>query len=121
MMRDERQELKPTEKSHIVLTHVEHKPLIIESSNILSEYWRRFGKALDEAEKVVLFGYSGCDTHLNDTLHLHCQGKLIHIIEWHGNRDSASRQQYWKSKLKDCSVRLRQLDNILEFTEWKLC
>lgn len=119
LMRANRQGLEPTEKSHIVLTHVEHKPLIIGSSNILSEYWRRFGKALDEAEKVVLFGYSGCDTHMNDTLRLRCKGKPLHIIEWCGNRDEASRRQYWESKLKDCSTTLHQSDNILEFTDWK--
>lgn len=119
LMREDRQALKPTENSHIVLTHVKHKPLIIESSNILSEYWRHFDEALDESDRVVLFGYSGCDTHLNDRLHLRCQGKTIHVVEWRGKRESAKRRQYWKSKLKDCDIKLQQLNNILQFINWK--
>jgi hypothetical protein len=119
LMRKDRRTLEPTENSHIVLTHVKHKPLIIASSNILSEYWRYFDEALDESDRVVLFGYSGCDTHLNDRLHLRCQGKTIHVVEWRGNGESTERRRYWKSKLKDCDIKLQELDNILQFTNWK--
>ena len=58
LMRDQRGFVEPDERSHIVLTHVEHKPLVIASSPILSEYWSRLPKALKEADKVIIFGYS---------------------------------------------------------------
>lgn len=119
LMRDDRQKLEPTEKSHIVLTHVEHKPLIIESSSILSEYWKRFDEALGEADKIVLFGYSGCDTHLNEAIRARCQARPVHVIEWKGGRERSSRQKYWDEKLKDCQVTICQVSNVLEFDAWK--
>lgn len=119
LMRGDRQVLKPTEESHIVLTHVEHKPLIIESSNILSEYWKHFDKALDEAEKIVLFGYSGCDTHLNETIRSRCQRKPVFVIEWEGSKDGLISQKYWNKQLRDCHITIKQLRNILEFYAWK--
>lgn len=119
---EKRKDRNLTEKSHIVLTHVNHKRFIIESSEILSAYWNKFNEALDEAETVILFGYSGCDTHLNEKIRLRCQKNPVHIIEWHGGKDLSSRQKHWNQNLKGCNVSVKQLDNILDFYDWhSLC
>lgn len=111
--------LEPTERSHIVLTHVEHKPLIIESSNILREYWKYFGTALDESQKIVLFGYSGSDTHLNEALQRRCRGKRICVVERKCNRALSDRIGYWRTKLEGCdNPTVHQRDSILTFTDW---
>jgi len=118
LMRDERSFVTPDESSHIVLTHVEHKPLVIASSTILTEYWSRLSKALTEASKVVLFGYSGCDQHLNEVATQHCKQKEIHILEWMGAGQRDARVQFWREKLPECPVILHQLENILAFEDW---
>lgn len=119
LMGDDRRQLKPTDKSHIVLSHVKHKPLIIESSGILSEYWSTFEAALCESHKVILFGYSGCDIHLNETLCSRCRQKPIHVIEWRAGMNGTVRQQYWHDQLKNCPVVLHQMDSILDFDAWR--
>lgn len=118
LMRGERAFVIPNETSHIVLTHVEHKPLVIGSSPILKEYWSRLPKALNEAIRVILFGYSGCDIHLNDTLISNCINKDIHIVEWSGSAELQERLDVWKKRLEHCSNKLHPLKNPLEFNDW---
>jgi hypothetical protein len=118
VMREGRSFLGPTDECHIVLTHVRHKPSIISSSPILSEYWRRLGKALDESDRVVLFGYAGDDEHLNEQIKISAAGKNIHVIEWNGSGDVASRASYWQSKFKGFSTFLHPLPDILDFRDW---
>lgn len=118
LMRDERAFVIPDESSHIVLTHVEHKPLVIASSEILTEYWSRLSKALTEAEKVVLFGYSGCDVHLNKVVAQSCSAKEIHVLEWSGAGQLDVRAGFWCRELHGCSIILHQLENLLAFEDW---
>jgi hypothetical protein len=118
LMRDERAFVIPNESSHIVLTHVEHKPLVIASSQILTEYWSRLSKALTEAEKVVLFGYSGCDVHLNEVVAQSCIAKEIHIFEWSGAGQRDARDRFWHEKLHQCPITLHQFENLLAFEDW---
>lgn len=118
LMRGERQDILPNQESHIVLTHVIHKPLIIASSDILTEYWRRFKIGLEESEKIVVFGYSGEDTHLNEALTTTCQNTPIHIIEWSGPALQEDRQRFWKAKLAGCNPKLHRLEHVLDFTAW---
>ena len=110
--------LSPDDDSHIVLSHVEHKPLIIESSHILSAYWRRLEKAFDEADQIILFGYSGLDTHLNKRIRLRNEKKLL-IIEWEGSGERDERISFWKEAVNANQLELIQLENILEFTNWQ--
>ncbi len=118
LMGDDRAVFTPDEKSHIVLTHVIHKPLVIESSSILSEYWKRLIKAMQEVECIVLFGYSGADNHLNDLLAQKCAQKQLHVIEWEGAGDVDIRNQFWRDKLKKQDINLIQLSNVLSFKDW---
>lgn len=120
VMRAERFILDPEEKSHIVLTHVEHKPLIIGSSHILSAYWRRLEKAFEESNRIILFGYSGKDKHLNNQIKLWKEEKELLIVEWSGNGDEAIQVEEWKSRTGFDRLELIQLENILEFSEWPI-
>jgi hypothetical protein len=110
--------LNPEDKSHIVLTHVEHKPLIIASSHILSSYWRRLEKAFEESDRIILFGYSGLDKHLNERIKLRKEEKELLIIEWSGSGNTDERRLFWEKEIGFYKFELVQLDNILEFTEW---
>ncbi len=110
--------LDPEDESHIVLTHVEHKPLIIGSSHILSSYWRRLEKAFEESDQIILFGYSGLDEHLNERIKLRKEEKELLIVEWSGAGNEDDRRRCWKERLGFSRFELVQLDNILEFTAW---
>ena len=103
--------------SHIVLTHVAHKPIVIGSSPILSSYWRRLEKAFEESNRIVLFGYSGLDTHLNERIKLR-NDKEILIVEWSGEGDKVNRETYWKDKIGFSKSKLLQIKNILTFVDW---
>jgi len=110
--------LDPEDESHIVLTHVEHKPLIIGSSHILSSYWRRLEKAFEESDQIILFGYSGFDEHLNERIRLRKEEKELLIVEWNGAGEKDDRRRYWERKIGFSRFELVQLENILEFTAW---
>lgn len=118
LMGDDRAIFIPDEQSHIVLTHVSHKPLVIESSSILSEYWRRLATALQEVECIVLMGYSGADWHLNNLIAQKCAQKPVHVIEWEGAGEVDVRTRFWRKQLKKQDVNLIQLANILQFKDW---
>lgn len=110
--------LEATDECHIVLTHVRHKPSIISSSPILSEYWERLSIALDEAGCVILFGYAGDDVHLNDRIKISAAGKNIHVIEWQGADNQPNRETYWQSRFPAFKIILHRQGNILDFRDW---
>ena len=102
---------------HIVLTHVKHKPSVIANSPVLSVYWEYLGFSLSEAEEVIIVGYSGEDTHLNNLLKPYSKSKTIKVIEWSGSGDQKSREQFWNQQIGKCDS-LTHLDNILTFASW---
>lgn len=118
MMREARNFFEPDEDAHIVLTHVAHKPILIEQSLILSTYWLRLHEAISESTKIVLFGYSGEDIHLNQSISDRAQGRTVVVVEWSGAGNQVEREAYWKKALKLQQVQLHRLDNILGFRAW---
>lgn len=103
---------------HIVLTHVEHKPSVIAASRVLSTYWDYLRFALSEVQEVILFGYSGLDTHLNMLLRPYLGALSLRVVEWSGAGDEATRENYWKDKLALENVKkmkIIRLDNITDF------
>ena len=99
---------------HIVLTHVKHKPEVIAASNVLSTYWDYLRFSLSEVEEVILFGYSGLDTHLNKLIKPYLKKKNLKIIEWAG---SGNDSDFWEQKLGKVP-NLIQLDDITTFKDW---
>lgn len=111
--------LGPAQNNHIVLTHVQHKPYYIESSPILSTYWRYLDTALTEATHIFLIGYSGDDFHLNYLLRGRPEKKVL-IVEWAGAGELQARFQHWSSRLGHTNYVLYQEQNILNFDDWFL-
>ena len=110
---------------HIVLTHVSHKPSVIAASYVLSTYWEYLQLALSEAEEIILFGYSGDDSHLNYLLRRYLSTTPIHIIEWDRSRgqDQAESDGYWSDKLvqphqTSRGITVTRLSNITTFVSW---
>jgi len=105
---------------HIVLTHVEHKPSVIDASYLLKTYWKYFGSAIRESERILVFGYSGLDAHLNQFIKARANDKEICVIEWSGSGDIDDRLEFWSEELGDVA-NLQHMDNILEFHDWDEC
>lgn len=103
--------------THLVLTHVKFKTSVINSSPILASYWDYFSRALNEVQEVILFGYSGCDRHLNAILNNRSAGKRIRVVEWAGNGIEHVRQNYWRTQL-GMAAEIQSLDNITDFRDW---
>jgi hypothetical protein len=118
MMREARNLFEPDEDAHIVLTHIKHKPLLIERSPILSAYWLRLHEALAESDTVILFGYSGEDIHLNQSISDRIQERRVVVVEWSGVGDPQRREVFWKTSLKCQELQLHLLPNILQFRSW---
>ncbi|WP_286834514.1 MULTISPECIES: hypothetical protein [Acinetobacter] len=103
---------------HIVLTHIPHKPSVIAASEVLATYWRYLIFSIHEAEEIILFGYSGLDTHLNQLLKLHASTKTKRVIEWDGDGQTPQqRQQFWDGEL-GANVTLQRMPDITQFTSW---
>lgn len=105
-------------QSHIVLTHVKSKPVVIQASRLLRSYWDHFSKALDESAEVILFGYSGLDDHVNGLLAKRSARLPLRVIEWSGAGEIEARERFWYSVLNTEDLTLFHYDNILEFTDW---
>ncbi|EIF43523.1 hypothetical protein DOK_08574 [gamma proteobacterium BDW918] len=103
--------------AHIVLTHIDHKMSVIESSAVLSGYWEFFGEALSESDEVIFIGYGGQDEHLNKRVQGMSKSKTIRVVEWSGSGEYVERLRYWRRRVGE-HAELIQLDNILEFTDW---
>jgi len=105
------------DSTHLVLTHVRHKGAIVSSSEILSEYWSYFERALRESSEIIVFGYSGYDTHLNEILARFSNKVRMRVVEWSRSQPSMNRTGYWFEKLKS-DIDLVQLEDVLSFTDW---
>lgn len=103
---------------HVVLTHIPHKPSVITASEILSTYWSYMVLSLSEVDEIILFGYSGCDTHLNNILKIHANSKNKKVIEWDGDSfTTQQRQDFWDKELGN-NVTLQRMSDITNFTSW---
>lgn len=112
--------------THIVLTEVKHKASVIQSSEILRVYWKRLKEAIQEVEGVMLVGYGGGDTHLNELVRANFSGKQVEVVERdkpeYGNLDDRqSRHAFWKRRLGQAHM-LHWQKNICEFSrlDWLL-
>jgi hypothetical protein len=97
--------------NHIVLTHVDHKPTIIDASPILSTYWKWLDVALQESTRITVFGYGGGDDHLNRKLR--ATKKPIRVI----CRTADTETDADWARLGP-TVTVTRVGNILEFTDW---
>lgn len=118
-----------TQTDHIVLTDHQFKRNAIARSRILEAYWDALELSLKEAKQVVLVGYGGEDKHLNE-LFLD-RDFLVTVVQWKGSK---FKQADWEGMLKlegfnkgeeliegevPSKLTLRELDNILTFSDWQ--
>lgn len=118
LMGVQRDRLIPSETSHIVLTHVKHKPLLISNSTILEEYWERLATALRESERVILVGYSGQDPHLNKVINDQFLGKNIRVVERKTPETQDSVERFWKARFPKFQTLVHRPISVLDVTEW---
>lgn len=102
---------------HIVLTHVAHKRSVISASPILTIYWHYLHRALQEANQIVVVGYSGQDVHLNELIAMYGAYKPIRVIEWAGNYN-INRLFQWQTVFKTRNIQLDHYTNILDNRVW---
>jgi len=115
-----REEMRANKSSgkHIVLNHGKMKPAIIASSPILSLYWERFQEAVLKSQRIVLFGYSGDDHHLNEVIRSLGQGASKTVIEWKNPaQNQRDRRNLWARKLGG-EAKVLRLDDVTSFTSW---
>jgi hypothetical protein len=104
--------------NHIVLTHVTHKRSVIDASDVLSTYWDYLHDCCHEAEEIIVFGYSGGDTHLNEVLAAYARRVAIRVVEWRGAGTRRERERFWQSTLRTEHFDLIRKTNVLNFTDW---
>lgn len=116
-------QLQGYSSTHVVLTHVQHKTSVIAASPILREYWKRLEEAMNEAEALVLVGYSGDDIHLNLLISKYFREKQVEIVErghekYKSDDGEKLRLLFWKQKLSVNSVVAFWHDSILDHINW---
>lgn len=102
--------------SHIVLTHFDHKIMVISSSKLLLAYWQLLTQAFDESHEIILFGYSGADEHLNEILKS-LSKKRVKVVEWEGSGNEQQRSSFWRAAIGR-DVELVHCSDILTFHDW---
>lgn len=109
---------------HLILSDNLHKEEQIQKSLVLRTYWDVLGPCIDESEKVFIFGYKGLDSHLNNCISEHIEGKEVIVIEWDKTGPYTERQIFWNTSLftrkKPIKFSLFHLSNILDFVDWEM-
>ena len=71
-----------------------------------------------ESEVLIIFGYSGLDTHLNEIIKKNSSNKKIRVVEWIGEDSNSDRLMYWSQLFNSSNLILTQCENILGFKNW---
>lgn len=109
-------------KSHLILNNSYFKQADIEKSALLSSYWKAYRALVAKADRIILFGYSGCDDHLNATINLLGKGNVTRVVEreWEKERcpdgQNIKQGEYWDMVIPGSE--LITMPNILDFRDW---
>lgn len=108
---------------HLVLTHVAHKTSVISASPVLLAYWTRLVEAINESSGIMLIGYGGGDTHLNDLIKVHASDKQIEVVErakpeYATEPGRSQRFKFWSDRLGK-SPSAHWVENLLKHTYWE--
>lgn len=105
-------------RRHIILCHPKQKYETIQYSEILSEYLEHFKVAITHTDYLVIIGYGGKDTHINEIIKsfLKKEGQII-VIERLEEGEFDERVRLWKDLLcaHDRKFKLIQKTTILDF------
>jgi hypothetical protein len=116
LSRPQLQEQGGEARSHIVLTNGTMKSRVIQGSKVLQMYWDHLPQAIEDSDALVVFGYSGADSHLNKLIRKNVEKRAIRVIE-RTHAPDINREQYWQNLLGP-TTQVLSFENILEFTEW---
>lgn len=117
--REEIRQRRAIASSHIVLTNTKYKPQLISASPILSAYWKKLKDIRSDFERIVWFGHSGRDPHLNQFIARYFGTLPITIVEWSGVENQTDREHYWREKFQsNTELDLVRLDDICSFSDW---
>lgn len=108
---------KPGRK-HIILCHPKQKYESIQYSNILSEYLEHFKVAINHTDYLVILGYGGEDTYINEIIKSSLKkAGTIFVIERSAEESSEERSIFWKARLcpNGTKFKLIQKETILDF------
>lgn len=97
-------------------SYVAHKRTMIEASEILQRYWQFLRRAIDESAEIVLFGYSGNNTHLHQMIAQKRSSKSVGVVAWLGAGFRDVRQPFWDEQLGG-EVKLLLKEDVLTFTD----
>jgi len=87
-------------REHIILCKTSLKPKLISNSFLLDSYWYFFTKALRQSKKLVLFGYSGNDLHVNKVIEKAKHLQIV-IVEYNAkSKTIEDRRVFWARQLK---------------------
>jgi len=110
-------------QSHLILNNSYFKQADIENSDLLKSYWNAYRTLVAKAERIFLFGYSGCDDHLNATINLLGKGQVTRVVEYESAKyhpadpeTEISQSAYWDLIIPGSKV--IPLPNILDFRDW---
>ena len=111
---------KNKNRNHLVLTHYDYKPQIITKSSLLDTYWDYFRYAIQTSNNLILFGYSGCDKHLNILISEWkniFKNSHLEIVEYKTDVFEPERQEFWAKNLniKTSEFELKRLSSILNY------
>ena len=98
-------------------SYVAHKRTIIEASEILQRCWPFLRRAIDESAEIVLFGYSGNNTPLHQTIARKRSSKSVGVVEWLGVGFREVRQPFWDEQLGG-EIKLLLKEDVLRFADW---
>lgn len=109
-------------REHLILCNTSLKRRLISSSLLLNCYWDFYKEALYQSDKIILFGYSGNDTHVNEEIsNVYNSHREIIIVEYPDQQmEKSAREKDWSKKLKlpenyFNDTNLIWLDSILDF------
>ena len=107
------------EQDHIVLGPTKMKPYLISRSTLLNDYWKVFDSIIRKSQKILIYGYSGGDEHINKLISERFTSDEakpeITVVEWD---QSGNNEVFWKQKFNiDSKTTLNHvpLSNILDY------
>lgn len=110
--------MQGVDSTHLVLTSIKHKRSVINASEILSAYWGLLEGSAKSVKNIVIIGYAGQDTHLNDILsRVHSDAK-IRVVERAEGKEKKERVTYWKEKIYHSNIDVVLMPSILDFQDW---
>lgn len=106
-------------RPHIVLCHPTQKESYINRSELLRTYFEYFEKSLEESDCLIIIGYSGKDSHINEAIKERQRKShkpfTVRVVEYKDSKyGEGERQCFWRNEL-GTDVDYQDFSSILEY------